>query len=280
MLVNAITLLKKKKTQKKAVGAFNVSSLETLQAIFESASEKSSEVIIETSRGESEHFMPKVLFSITEELSNLYGVNYILHLDRSDDLSWMKRCLDAGYNSISAEFNEKDYTKNLELTLKARDLTKKYKAQLEGVLEVVPLVYYNNEMLKDMTITDPEIAKRFVIDSKCDSLVVSIGTQSGKFKSLSNIRIDILKKINRLLPDVPLVLHGGSFLEKNLIRSLIDEGITKININSELRIKYAEKLKGNIFSNPDEYAPYRLLKGVKDELKQVVKTKIKNFNNE
>jgi ketose-bisphosphate aldolase len=275
MKINGKELLKNKKKLNKAVPAFNVSSIEVLQAIFEVAGEQKSEIIIETSRGESEHLQPELLYAVTEKLAQMHGVDYALHLDRSDDLEWMKVCLDAGYNSIAAEFKEKDYDKNLELTLKARELTNKYDAQMEGVVDVVPMVYYKEKEANDLVITHPETAKKFTEESGCDSLVISIGTESGKYKGHEKIRIDVLEEVVKLIPEMPLVLHGGSFLEDELVMELIQKGITKINVNSELRIAYTDQLKKNIEIKPEEYAPYRLLSGVKDALKKVVESKIK-----
>ncbi len=279
MRINGKELLKNKKKEHKGVAAFNVSSIEVLQAVFETAGEEKTEVIIETSRGESEHLQPGLLFAITEKLAEMHGVDYVLHLDRSNDLEWMKICLDAGFNSIAAEFGEKDYEKNLELTLKARELTNKYDAQMEGVIEVVPMVYYKEKGEGDLVITDPDAAEKFVTDSNCDSLVISIGTQSGRYKTEEKLRTDVLEEVTKRLPDMPLVLHGGSFLPDDLLRDLVSKGITKVNVNSELRIAYTERLKTNLQAKPEEYAPYRLLTGVKDDLKEVVRSKIKAINN-
>jgi fructose-bisphosphate aldolase class II len=129
-----------------------------------------------------------------------------------------------------------------------------------------------------MKITSPEVARDYIKDTGVDSLVVSIGTQSGRLKTEEEIRFEVLEEINKLLPEIPLVLHGGSFMPDAVIKKCIANGIAKINVNSENRIAYTEKLKKNISEKPDEYAPYRLLNGVREEMIAVMKAKIKLFS--
>ena len=81
--------------------------------------------------------------------------------------------------------------------------------------------------------TDPSAAKQFVYETKVDALAVSIGTVHGLYKGKPNIRIDILKKINEQL-SIPLVLHGGSGIPKEDILNCIANGISKINVNTEI----------------------------------------------
>lgn len=277
MIQDAKKLLAQAKSERKAIPAFNVSSMEAVQAVFEGAREEKSIVIIEASKGEIEYWMPELLPLLCEKLAGINKVSYVLHLDRCNDLDLMKRCLKAGFNSVSAEFGLNSYQENLKKTLAARKLTDKFGAALEAVMEIVPLVYYEKQ--KQIKFTDPKKAERFAGECGCDSLVVSIGNQSGRHKQLSYLRFDILEEINKRLPQMPLVLHGGSFIKKETVKTLINLGISKINFNSELRIASSEKLRSNLDLMPKEYAPYKLMSGVKEEIKKVIKNKIKICQN-
>lgn len=279
MLTSAKTILTQAKKEKKAVGAFNVSSVEVLHAIFSAAAEKKSQILIETSRGESEHLSPELLATMCEKLGEIYGVEYALHLDRAQQYDWIKRCLDAGYNSVTAESLNPGEKMSIEETIRIRELADKYDAQLEGSIEVVPIRYYKDKQQKHLDYTDPEEAKEFVEATRVDSIVISIGTQSGSFKSIDNIRFEILEEVNKLMPEVPFVLHGGSFLDPQIVTRAIDNGISKINVNAELREAYTKTLKANIEAKPEEYAPYRLLKGAVENMREVVENKITLFNN-
>ncbi|MDD5770193.1 MAG: class II fructose-bisphosphate aldolase [Candidatus Gracilibacteria bacterium] len=268
-------ILQKAFLEKEAIPAFNVSSLEVLQAIFKKSSELNYPVFIETSRGEAEHITPELLSDICMSLSKTYNIDYILHLDRAGDLEFIERCLKAGYNSISAEFGkDKTLDEIIELSKKARVLTDKYDAILEGVMEVVPIVYYENKESEIHT-TDLNFALKFIEEVKPDMLCVAIGTQSGGMKNIKEIRYDILEDIAKVYPNLPLMIHGGSFIDEEIIKKVISLGVSKININAELRYAYSNKLKANLKAKPEEYAPYRLLDGVKEELEKVVEGKIR-----
>ena len=265
---------------KQAMPAFNVSAIETLQAIFKKSSEYNYPVFIETSRWEAEHLTPELLVDICKSLWKTYNIEYILHLDRGNDLDFMERCLKAGYDSISAEFwKDLSFDKNVELSKKARELTYTYDAILEWVMEVVPIVYYKDKLQTHMDITDPELSKKFVKEVQPDLLVVSIWTQSWGLKDIKEVRFDILETMNKQFPELPFILHWGSFLEETVVKKCIDLWIAKININSEVRYAYSNILKKNIQNNPEEYAPYRLLSWVQDNIETVVEEKIRMFGN-
>ena len=279
MLINAKELLKKAQQKKLAIPAFNVSSLEGVQAVFIAANQTNSPVILETSEGEAKHMMPEVLVGICKSLEKIFPVDYVIHLDRAKDITFIEKCLQAGYNSFACEFGSENYEDNVRDTLQAIKVARRFNAQVEGAVEVVPLRYYKSSFQKEMIITSPEISKQYVHDTGVDSFVVSIGTQSGRLKTDEKIKFEVLAEINAVLPGLPLVLHGGSFLSEEIIRKAINNGIAKINVNSENRIAYTEQLKKNIKNNHDEYAPYRLLAGVREAMIDIMVKKIKLFNN-
>lgn len=277
MLLDAKTLLTESKKTKRAIAALNTSSIECTQAIFEAASELKLPVIVSTSEGEAKHLLPELAVKMCETLSQIYNVEYVLHLDHGKDLDYIETCLKAGYRSVHVDYSELPLEENIEKTIKARNLTDPYNAQLEGEVGIIPYNYY--EVTKEFEVTDPETAQLYVEKTKVDSLAVSIGTEHGKFKRVKELKIDALRKLNEVLPDMPFVLHGGSFLPDEQYLIAIQNGIAKINVNAEIRMAYSETLKKNLETSPDEYAPFRLLKGVKEAMKEIAKKKIELFNN-
>lgn len=278
--MSKINIVKKKKQEKKAIPAFNISSIESIRAVLKWASKLNYPVFIETSRWEADYLSPELISETCKNLSKIYDIDYILHLDRWNDLEFMERCLKAWYDSISAEFwRWLSLEDNIKLSKKARELTNKYDAILEWVMEVVPIVYYKDKMQKHMDITDPKNAQVFIDEVKPDIFCVSIWTQSWWLKDIKEIRFDVLKEISLNNPSLPLILHWWSFLEEDIVKKAINLWITKININSELRYAYTNKLKENIKNNPEEYAPYRLLDWAEEEMQKVVENKIKLFWN-
>ncbi len=275
MLIDAKMLLSEAKKQKKAIAALNTSSVECTQAIFEAAAELKAPLIVSTSEGESKHLLPEVAINLCQTLSKIHGVDYVLHLDHGKDIPYIAKCLEAGYTSIHVDYSELPLEENIAKTMEVRTLTDQYGAQLEGEVGIIPYNYY--EVTKELEVTDPETAKLYVEKTQVDSLAVSIGTEHGKFKRVKELKIDALQKLNEVLPEMPFVLHGGSFLPDEQYLLAIQDGIAKININAEIRMAYSETLKKNLENNPDEYAPFRLLKGVKEAMKDVAKKKIELF---
>lgn len=268
-------IIQKLFNEKKATPAFNVSTIEAIKAIFKKADELNHPVFIETSRWEADYLSPELLADICKSLSKVYNVDYILHLDRWNDFAFMERCLKAWYNSISAEFwKDKTLGEIIELSKKARELTNKYDAILEWVMEVVPIVYYENNE-KDLHVTDLDFADKFIKEVSPDILCVAIWTQSWWKKDIKEIRYDILEKIWEKHPNLPLMIHWGSFLADDIIKKVISLWVVKININAELRYAYTNKLKQNIENKPEEYAPYRLLDWVSENIEKVVEKKIR-----
>lgn len=276
MLTDAKQLLITAKQQRFAVPAFNVSSVEAAQAVFEAAADTQMPIIVELSKGEASHLTPKLAAMICESLAKELGVEYVLHLDRGNDIEFMKECLDAGFNSVSADFNL-PYSENLDKTKEVRELTNQYNAQLEATVEYVPYVGYSKMSEGDLVFSEPSRAAAFAEITELDSIIISIGTQSGKYKEIGTIRYEILEEANKLMPKIPFVLHGGSFLAEEITTKSISLGITKINVNSELRLAYTEIVKKNIAANEQEYAPYRLLNGAKDAMKQIAIDKLKLY---
>jgi fructose-bisphosphate aldolase, class II len=278
MYKSAKNILQDAKNNNYAVAALNVSSLEAIRSVLNASAQTSTPIMIELSKGEANHIGIENVFDICESINKIIGADYCLHLDRGNDLELMKKCLDHGFNSISADF-AMPYEKNLELSHQARELTNQYDAQLEATIDYVPYVGYKPMEKDDLTITDVAKAQTFIDEIKPDSFIVSIGTQSGKYKIIDQVRYDVWENINNLNPNLPLVLHGGSFLDKEIVINAINKGISKINLNSELRIAYTDTLKNNINENPKEYAPYRLLANVVEVMEAITEEKILLYKN-
>jgi fructose-bisphosphate aldolase class II len=119
----------------------------------------------------------------------------------------------------------------------------------------------------------------FIKEVNPDLLCVSIWTQSWWKKNIKEIWYDILENIRKQKPNLPFMIHWGSFLEDEIVKKVISLWVAKININAELRYAYSNKLKENINAKPEEYAPYRLLDWVREELEKVVEKKIRLMGN-
>ena len=124
--------------------------------------------------------------------------------------------------------------------------------------------------------TVPDEAAKFVKETKVDALAVSIGNAHGWYKEEPKLDFGRLAAI-REITKVPLVLHGASGIGEDDIRKAIDAGITKINIDTEIRDAFKRGVQGFISENPKEIDPRKILKPAMAEITEVVRRKIKLF---
>ncbi len=305
MLVTSKKILEKARKEGYAVGAFNFSNLEMLQAIITAAVEARSPVIIATTESAIQY----------AGLENLYSLGVIaakapipvaLHLDHGKDPATVRECIKIGYTSVMFDGSQLPYKKNLEVTKKLASLSAAHGVSLEAELGAIQgKEDAVNVSAREAFFTDPVQAKDFVERTGADILAISIGTAHGPFKFPGETKLDYprLKKIRQLVR-VPLVLHGASGIPEKIldalhthcsdlgdcsrvasahgvsdaaIRKAIRAGISKINIDSDLRIAFLEGFRSGILALPQEYDPRVFLTLARQEVRTVVRQKMRLF---
>jgi fructose-bisphosphate aldolase class II len=124
--------------------------------------------------------------------------------------------------------------------------------------------------------TDPEEARIFVEETGVDSLAIAVGTAHGVYRGEPKIDFDRIKAIRELV-DVPLVLHGSSGVPEESLRRAISLGISKINIDTDVRATFAKGVKEFLLENPDEIDPRKILGPARKAMKEAIKKKIEIF---
>ena len=266
--------------KKYAVGAFNFSTIEILNAIFQASLNTKSDIIISTSEGELNHFGIENAVAIVKSLGNRTKNNLTLHLDHGKSFEIVKHCIKAGYPSVHIDASSLEFNKNIKLTKKTVDFAKN-KVWVEGELGSISgsstlhdQTY--SEIVKEEFLTNPDLAKEFVEKTNIDTLAVSVGNVHGIWKGLPKLDFNRLKKIHEKVK-IPLVLHGGSGIPDKDVRQAIKFGIAKINVNTELRVAFANSLRESLNKNPKENVPYNILNSTIPAVQEVVKKKIKLF---
>ena len=122
--------------------------------------------------------------------------------------------------------------------------------------------------------TDPSVAKNFIEDTGVDTLAVAIGTAHGVYREEPKLDFERLALIRKTV-DVPLVLHGASGLDDVSIIRLIKEGVSKINIATDLKISMVAAIRASFTNNPKEYDPRKYMEAGRKAVKEVVKKKIR-----
>jgi len=264
---------------KYAMGAFNFCDSDIAMAIFNAARKLKAPIIMETSSGEMHHLHPQVARGIADGLNRIENNIFILHLDHGKTLENVKEAIKAGYDSVHFDGSALPYRQNLDLTRKAALLAHKHGLWIEGELGHVggsstlhkDTSYSSLEIIK----TDPQQARDFVQKTGIDSLASNIGNVHGIWKGLPDIDFRLLAEIRKHI-HIPLVLHGGSGIAPFQIRKAISLGISKINVNSEMRVAFSTALKKSL-AKKDTFVPTEYLPEAISAVQKVVDGKIRLF---
>lgn len=244
MLTTLHALLAKAEKGRYAIPAFNVTNLETVQAVLLAATAMRSPVIIQTSEAAIEYAGHKTVYGMMvaaiEEHAQTIPV--VIHLDHGKHFDIVRDSIKMGYTSVHMDASERPWKENVSLTKRAVVLGHKKGIAVQGELgyllgyEGMTAIHFTRKLSEEL-MTDPEQARLFVQRTDVDTLAVAIGTAHGYFKGRERIDFDRLSKIRELVKR-PIVLHGGSGVSDSEIKKAIRLGIRIINIDTTLRIKF------------------------------------------
>lgn len=274
-LVSSLELIKKAKAHHKAIAAFNIHNLETIQAVVEAAAELRSPVIIQTTPGTLKHAGIEYVGAIVKKAADMYDIPIALHMDHCPSFDTIVKCIQNGYTSVMIDGAHLDYDQNVELVKKVTQMCHAVGVQVEG--EIGKIGGVEDDMFvndADASFTVPSEAEQFVKDTGIDTLAIAIGTAHGMYKGVPKLDFERLTAIEDLV-DVPLVLHGASGVPDESVKEAIRRGIAKINIATELKNPMAEAIKASFAKNPEENDPRNYMGAAKAAVKKVVIEKIK-----
>ncbi|MDD2970115.1 MAG: class II fructose-bisphosphate aldolase [Lachnospiraceae bacterium] len=244
MLVNMNEVLIPAKKGKYAVGLFNAVNLELARGIINAAESTQSPVIM----GTAEVLFP---YGPLEEVSYYLipmakkaNVPVVVHLDHGLNKETCLRALKLGFSSIMYDCSTETYEKNVEKVKEMAEIAHSYGATIEGELGHVgdnEGSAEGNSKMEDPSkfYTDPLMAKDFVQKTGVDALAVAVGTAHGAYKLPPKLDFERIRTIAETV-DVPLVLHGGSGLTDTDFKRAIQEGISKVNIFTDINIAAVE----------------------------------------
>jgi len=269
-----------------AIGHFNISNLEALWGIFEAAQELKVPVIIGLSEGERKFVGVKTAVALVKSLRDEFDYPIFINADHSYSFESVKEAVDAGFDAVIFDGAQLPLEENIITTKKCVDYAKSVNPNILVEAEM-GYIGTSSKMLDEVpegvsadTLTKPEEAKRFVEETGVDLFSPSVGNIHGMLKKTKNPELNIqrIQEI-REASGVPLVLHGGSGITDENFSQAIKVGISTIHINTEIRKAYKQALDESLKNNPEEIAPYRILKPSREAVKEVVKKRLKLFNN-
>lgn len=281
-IVSGYEILKNAKKQKYAVGAFNITSINQMQAVIEAAVEKKSPLIIQTSVTPSKYMNPEIIAEVVRILCADLDIPVCLHLDHCTDPEYCMKCADVGYTSIMIDASKMSFEDNIRVTKEVTAYCHNMKGvSVEGELGTIGGVEDEIEVSeKDVELCTPDMSIEYISKTGIDLFAPAIGTAHGVYK-VKNPVIDfkrfqdIEKKLEACGMDVPLVVHGGTGLSEEYVKRLIDLGGAKYNVSTELKHKKIDAVFEYISNHREEYDPVKIDK----EERKVIKACIENWIN-
>jgi fructose-bisphosphate aldolase class II len=271
--------------EKFAVGAFNIDNQETLIAIARAAKNKNSPVLVEVSHGEVEAMGLINVRSLVDNYKKEYGIEMYINLDHSPSVEAAKAGIDAGFEFIHIDLSQEKKEATLSEIIKATKEVVEYAKTTRALVESEPHYFggssnvHHDEINYDeikKTFSTPAGAKEFVEATGIDTFAAAIGNLHGKYPVPKVLDIDLLKQIRAVL-SCAISLHGGSGTPPEYFKQAIEVGVSKININSDMRYAFRTELERQLKDNPDEYAVVKLMKPVEDEVQKVVEERMDVF---
>ncbi len=275
MLVNLDYVLKKAQAEHYAVGLFNTTDTDMLEAAIAAAEEMNSPIIIGTAEillpyGELDLIAPSVIAAAKRA-----KVPVVVHYDHGLTFERCMQALKLGFTSIMFDGSAGDAEQNMKNTAQIVKIAHAFGATVEGEIGHVGDATVGDNAVTD-NYTTPEEALDFIEKTGVDALAVAIGTAHGAYKEKPCLDLERLRAIREKV-STPLVLHGGSGLSDDDFRNTIRDGIAKINIFTDLCVAGAEGVKEGLEKNLS-YLDMRNLKV--EKIKEAVKAKIRLFGSE
>lgn len=272
----------------KAVGHFNVATLDMLFAVYEAAQEISHSVgepvpvIIGTSEGERDFLGLHTIVEVVHGIRDRDSYPIFINADHTYSLERSKEAIDVGYDMVIYDGNNVSHDENLTITKEFVDYANSTNPDVVTEAEFGFIGSGSNikdeipDGVSEATMTDPEEARRFVEETGVDLLAPSIGNVHGMVKTGNPSLNPERTRSIRDACGVPLVLHGGSGSSDEDIRSVISAGVSVVHISTEMRLAYRDALRASM-TDSDELAPYKYLGSPKQAVYDVVLHHMKLF---
>ena len=281
MLVSATEMLQKAKAGHYAVGQFNINNLEWTKSILLTAEECKSPVILGVSEGAGKYMagyktVVGMVNGMLEELN--ITVPVALHLDHGS-YEGAKKCIEAGFSSIMFDGSHLPFEENVEKTKELVAICEEKGMSIEA--EVGSIGGEEDGVVGMGECADPQECKA-IADLGVSMLAAGIGNIHGKYpENWAGLQFDVLDAIQKLTGDMPLVLHGGTGIPEDMIKKAISLGVSKINVNTECQIAFAEATRKYIEAGKDlegkGFDPRKLLAPGAEAIKATVKEKMEIF---
>lgn len=283
--IRARHLMQRSRSQGFAVGAFNIDNQETLIAVAKAAQKLNAPVLVEVSDGEVKALGLENIRDMVDNYRAEYGIEMYINLDHSPTVEDCKRAIDAGFEFIHIDISQANHDASTEEIIEKTKEVVEY-AKFTGALVESEPHYFggsSNVHKEDIdyeeikkTFSTPEGTRSFVEATGIDTYAAAVGNLHGKYPVPKELDLELLQQIRDSI-DCQISLHGGSGTPLHYFEEAARIGVSKININSDMRFVFRKTLEKVLADNPDEYAVVKLMPTVYGEVQKVVEEKINAF---
>ncbi len=275
-------LMQRTRQQHFAVGAFNVDNQDTLIAIARAAQKKDSPVLVEVTKDEIEAIGAENIRDMVDNYKREYGIEIYLNLDHSPNVEACKRAIDAGFEFIHIDISQADHDATDDEIIRATKEVVEYAKFTGALVESEPHYFggssnlhteaFDYEEIKK-TFSTPEGAKAFVDATGIDTFAAAVGNLHGKYPVPKELDLELLQAVRDAI-DCQISLHGGSGTPAHYFAEAAKIGVSKVNINSDMRFAFRTGLEQVLKDNPDQYAVVKIMEPVRQAVQAVVEEKI------
>lgn len=270
-----------------AIGHFNISNLEGLWAIYRAAKAVGVPVVVGLSEGERDFVGVRQAAALVKSIREEFNYPIYINADHTYTVERVKEAIDAGYDAVIFDGAKMSFEENIAKAKECVDYARStgrdvlveaevgYIGTSSKVLDAIP----EGVKFDDTTLTSPEQAERFVRETGVDLFAPAVGNMHGMLRNAPEPRLDIarVEKVHAAA-GVPLVLHGGSGTSDEDFRDAIKAGISLVHINTEIRVASSKALRAFLAENPDETAPYKIMKPTTEAMQAVIEARLRLFS--
>ncbi len=278
-------LMQRTRRQGFAVGAFNIDNQETLIAVARAAQKLRSPVLVEVSDGEVKALGLENIRDMVDNYKDEFGVEMYINLDHSPTVDDCKRAIDAGFEFIHIDISQANHDATTEEIIEKTKEVVEYAKFTGALVESEPHYFGGSSNVHTekidyeairKTFSTPNGAKEFIDATGIDTYAAAIGNLHGKYPVPKKLDLELLQEVRDAI-HCQISLHGGSGTPLHYFEDAAKIGVSKININSDMRYVFRKTLEEVLAENPDEYAVVKLMPEVYGAVQAVVESKIEAF---
>jgi ketose-bisphosphate aldolase len=259
-----------------AIGAFNVHNMEYTQAVVKAAEAENTPVILMLGEPILDFAGLDSLANIALDAARRSRIPIAVLLDHGKKMENIERCIELGV-SIMVDGSYLPFDDNVRLTREVVKMAHSKGLSVEAELGSLAGIEDINEVAAEY-LTDPQAAKELTEATGIDELAIAIGNCHGIYVKPPLLDFKRLEHIHELV-DIPLVLHGGSDIPKEMVLEAINKGIKKFNVGTDLKIAFCESLKETLNKEPMPFQPQDTLGPARERTYEVVVQKIRMLRN-